>query len=81
MVSTAGCSGPIANTGMAVQKFPNARGLVMRELLNQSHTSECSASRVPCEPEVRKRDCRNVCANFGFGTRVQSHTRHTSFAR
>jgi len=57
---------------MAVQKFPTTRGWVVRELLNQSHDLQVYDSSVPYEPEVRKRDCRTVCANFGFGTLVSS---------
>src|SRR3990172_12090294 len=55
---------------MAVQKFPTTRGVLVRELLNQSHTSKAHDSSVPYEPEVRNHDCRKVCANFGFGTLV-----------
>ena len=47
---------------------PPLAARVVRELLNQSHTSKACDSSVPYEPEVRKRDCRKVCANFGFGT-------------
>ena len=53
---------------MAVQKLPTTRGWVVRELLNQSHDLQVYDSSVPYEPEVRKRDCRKVRANFGFGT-------------
>ena len=55
-------------TSMAVQKFPTARGSLVRELLNQSHDLQVYDSSVPYEPEVRKRECRKVCANFAFGT-------------
>ena len=47
---------------------PPLAARVVRELLNQSHTSKAHDSSVPYEPEVRQRDCRKVCANFGFGT-------------
>ena len=53
---------------MAVQNFPITHHQVARELLNQCHDLQVYDSSVPFEPEVRKRECRKVCANFGFGT-------------
>ncbi|HKZ95444.1 MAG TPA: hypothetical protein VJ045_00530, partial [Hyphomicrobiaceae bacterium] len=46
--------------------FPATRGFLVRELLNQSHTSKAHHSSVPYEPELRKCACRKVCASFGF---------------
>src|SRR5438270_4275460 len=65
-----------------IPKFAHPRDNLECELRNQRDTSKLYDSSAAFEPEVRKRNCGAVCANFGFAAlaRALLHGRFPVFS-